>query len=148
MKALDRDEVLELLKPYFLLGMSITRACETSNVCDDQTILNWIREDESISRKIKAWQNYLPSKAEEVIATRIHKGDVKTSKWYVERKLRNEYSRRTEITGPDGGMTKEQEALKNIANNLSQLVEKKDGRRSPESDGSTGVETGEPNTGS
>lgn len=99
----NKDEILQSLKPYFLLGMSITKACETLGNIQDQTILNWINDDPSIGVKIKAWQNYLSAKAREVWAARIQEGkDYTAAKEWLERKEKSEFSGRTELTGADG----------------------------------------------
>lgn len=97
-KVLNKQETLEALKPYFLLGMSITKACETSGICDDQTILNWIKKDNTIRAKITGWQNYLSSKAREVWANKIQEEkDYQAAKDWLERKEKQEFSQKTEV---------------------------------------------------
>lgn len=92
----EKDELLELLKPYFLLGMSIHKACATSGLCDDQTILNWC-EDVEIRKKIESWQNYLSAKARNVVADKINQGSVEDSWKWLERKEKQEFSPKSEV---------------------------------------------------
>lgn len=125
MEALDHEKTLESLRPYFQLGMSITKACETSGVCDDQTILNWIKEDPSISSRIKAWQNYVSQRARTVIADKINEqNDPDAAKWWLERKEKKEFSTRSEVTGEDGvPLNPNNEVLKGIGDDLKKLVQ-------------------------
>ena len=103
-KAYNREEILEQLKSFFLLGMSITKACETSGICDDQTILNWIKDDDTIRAKITGWQNYVSASAREVWAKEItEKKNYIAAKEWLERKEKKEFSQRQEITGGEGG---------------------------------------------
>lgn len=100
---LDKEKTLELLRPYFERGWSITRACETSGLCDDQTILNWIKDDISIRAKIKSWQRLISDAAVDVWKAKIiNDKDYQASKEWLERKEKSEFSTRSEQTGANG----------------------------------------------
>lgn len=132
MEALNREEILEKLKPLFQLGMSISKACDTSGICDDQTIQNWIKEDSTISMKIKMWQGYVSSKAREIVALKINEeGDIEAAKWWLERKEKKEFSNRTEVTGEDGVPIGESENVKQISLDLKELFEKYGNNQEP-----------------
>lgn len=111
--ALDKEKTLESLRPYFQRGMSITKACEASGVCDDQTIFNWQREDPEISRRITAWQNTVSSKARSLLAEAITTEDatknpltkrerIRLAKWWLRHKERKEFSTRQEVESSGG----------------------------------------------
>lgn len=99
----ERDRIIhEVLKPYFLLGQSVERACRNGKF-PVSTFRDWLAEDEVLRREIESWQHYALSKAEETIVKKINEGDIDTAKWYAERKGKKEgYSNRVEITGEDG----------------------------------------------
>lgn len=112
---LDKEKTLETLRPYFERGMSITKACEASGICDDQTIFNWIKDDElnggtnpSLSSRIKAWQNTVSTAARNLIAEGITETDpkkaplakrerIRLARWWLRHKERKEFSTRQEI---------------------------------------------------
>ena len=101
-KAYDKQQILEGLKKYFLLGYSIQTACEYAGF-DPSLVYKWAREDPSLSSKIKAWQGQVNAKARELIVHSILgdekegiKPDLKTAQWWAERRERNDFSIRTE----------------------------------------------------
>ena len=49
------------------------------------------------------WKEQLTLKARTVIANSLNNKDENTAKWYLERKKKNEFGTRQEITGADGG---------------------------------------------
>jgi hypothetical protein len=100
--AYDKEKTLEILKPYFQRGWSVTKVCDKSGYCDDQTILNWMEDDLEIRAKIKVWQNEITEVAVENWKQKINEGDYIASKDWLERKAKDDFSTRTETTGADG----------------------------------------------
>jgi len=98
----DREKTLEDLKPYFLLGMSIDKACQTSGILDGDTVYRWCKDFE-VRKRVEAWQNYVSSKAREVWANEVNeKKNYTASKEWLERKEKGEFAPRSEVTGPEG----------------------------------------------
>jgi transposase-like protein len=96
----EREQIVQSLKKYFLLGYSITKACEYAGF-NHQTVYNWVNEDSILYSKIRAWQGEVNAKAREVIAKAIvgdkEKGiepDLNTAKWWAERTEKETFSTR------------------------------------------------------
>lgn len=100
-KAYDKDEILQSLKPYFMLGYNRTRAC-TLALFNPTTLSNWEAADATITVQINAWIEYANHKARSNVVESIEKGDKDLSKWWLERKDRNDFATRQESTGNDG----------------------------------------------
>lgn len=101
----DKDKVIESLKPYFLLGYSVTKACDLAQI-PQSTVATWISADESLRLKITAWQGMVSVKAREnvVVAIQGNKDrdiapDVGLSKWWLETKDGDEFKRTTKYEG-------------------------------------------------
>lgn len=98
----EKEEVIRSLKKYFLLGYSITKACEYAGF-PYQRVYEWVKEDVGLRSKIGAWQGQINAKAREVIAHSILgdekegiKPDLRTAQWWAERMEREDFSTRTE----------------------------------------------------
>ena len=59
--------VYELLKPYFLLGQSIERACMNAQI-PPTTVREWIADDDVVRRQIESWQSYRATRAERYVS--------------------------------------------------------------------------------
>jgi len=97
----QREEILESLRPYLQLGYSRGKACGFI-VFDETTLSKWVSSDEALSMKLQGWENAVNVKARQNIKNKIDEGDVDESKWWAERKMKGEFSTRTEQTGADG----------------------------------------------
>ena len=95
----QKDEMVEMLKPYLTVGMSVTKACKTAGL-PKTTITDYIRLDEekggTVRLRISAWQNYLNARAMQNIAMdiapelddgSIPKGNVNTSQRWVDTRM-------------------------------------------------------------
>ena len=113
----QRDQVLERLKPYFLLGYSRNKACILGKF-DGSTLSRWEKDDPELSRKIDSWIEYPTSIARQNIVKKLNSEDIDTSKWWLERR--------------DKDMTPKQESTVKIAdketleNAFTELVQGKD----------------------
>lgn len=96
----ERKVIIQSMKDYLKLGLTIKEAWRQAKLQDKvgyTTILNWIDNDKALCTQVEAWQNFLATKAEELICNEIiEKKDVKTAKWYLERVKKRKYSLRSE----------------------------------------------------
>ena len=107
-KEWDKTVVVEALRPYFLLGYSVNKACELAQI-PHSTVATWIGDDEELRLKIGAWQGEVSSKARQNIIVRIFgqkeeknvEGkiikpeiipDLELSQWWLERKDKDEFT--------------------------------------------------------
>ena len=95
-RAWDKDKVIEALKPYYKLGYSSTKACQYAGI-PQPTVTEWLKNDPELLLKVTAWQNEVNATARKNIAKKVQEGDDETSKWWVERKERDEMSTRTNV---------------------------------------------------
>lgn len=94
--------LVEKLEDAFRDGSSITEACELAGI-DRQTYYNWLKDKEGFSAKMEDAQNWVNEIARAVVAQRItRKKDPETAKWWLERRVKDKFSQRSEVTGKDG----------------------------------------------
>jgi hypothetical protein len=87
----DREKVMEVLKPYYKLGYSSTKACQYAGI-PQPTVTEWLKNDPELLLKVTAWQNEVNTIARTNLVAKIDSGDENTSKWWLERKERDEMS--------------------------------------------------------
>lgn len=104
----QKDSILESLRPYLEMGFSRSKSCKLIGL-DESTLSKWVKNDESLSMKLEGWENVLNALAISNIADAIRKeseldDDLRkdNTKWWLERKMKNDFSVRQENTGPDG----------------------------------------------
>jgi hypothetical protein len=103
----QREQILESLRPFLEAGMSRMKACESIGFVK-QTLSKWSVNDPALEMRLKSWENAVNMVALRNIADAIQKEgeteDTKkeTSKWWLERRMKQEFSTRTENTGADG----------------------------------------------
>jgi transposase-like protein len=103
----ERERIIQSLQVYLEAGLSRNKACEYIGL-PPQTLSNWVVNDESLGIKLQGWENATNILAVrnimDAIAKEAELEDTKkeTSKWWVERRMKNEFSTRTENTGADG----------------------------------------------
>lgn len=108
-KKRNKEKIIEVLKEYFKLGYSVTRACEIAGI-PQSTVATWIAEDEELRLKITAWQNEPNIVARRNWIEALEKGkptkfgdDKYTpAKDWLERREKDDFSTRGELTGKDG----------------------------------------------
>lgn len=96
-----KPDVVKKLEDAFSIGATIAEACIHAEITK-QTYYNWIEDKPELLDYFKQLREKPVLKARNNIALLIQKGDGETSKWYLERKKRDEFSTRTEHTGKDG----------------------------------------------
>ena len=103
----QRAEIIQSLQPYLEAGLSRNKACEYVGLTP-QTLSNWVIEDESLLIKLQGWENATNILAirniMDAIAIEAETEDARkeTSKWWLERRMKKEFSTRVESTGEDG----------------------------------------------
>lgn len=104
----QRQTILESLRPYLEMGFSRSKACKLIGL-DESTLSKWVKRDESLSMKLEGWENVLNALAISNIADAIRKeaeldDDLRkdNTKWWLERKMKTDFSTRQEQSGPDG----------------------------------------------
>ena len=89
-------EVVGKLELAFSRGLNITEACDFVGLSRD-TYYEKLKNDKGFSDKMSRAQNHLISSAKINIAAGIESGDIDLSKWYLERKCKDEYSVKRDI---------------------------------------------------
>lgn len=103
----ERENIIQGIKPYLEAGLSRNKACEAIELTPS-TLSNWVKADESLGMRLRGYENTLNVLAMANIAsalqTEAESDDARkeTSKWYLERRMKNEFSTRQENTGADG----------------------------------------------
>ena len=91
----QREEIIESLKPYLVLGYDLKNACINAEATYE-TVWDWVKKDNALLIRIKSWQNMISAKARKNIAKSIEDGDISISQWWVERREKKDFSLRTE----------------------------------------------------
>lgn len=99
--AYTEEEILEKLYEYLVLGYSIKKACLLGGI-HEQTVYSRRKKDESFSSKLSKLMNSPNVRARAVWVKRIDEGDYQAAKDWLERREKNEFSLRQEMTGQDG----------------------------------------------
>ena len=93
-RIVDKDVVAKL-EDAFSKGCTITEACLLSEISRD-AYYDYIKINPEFSHKVEMLKERVTLHARMNIAASIKAGDLADSKWYLERKAKNEFSLRTE----------------------------------------------------
>jgi hypothetical protein len=93
--------IVNKLEEAFAQGFSIVNACIWANI-SRETFYTYCEKTEGFLDRCKELQNKPLIKSILVINKAIQNNDVGTAKWYAERKAKDEFSLRQELTGKDG----------------------------------------------
>lgn len=97
----EKNRIIQSLREYLELGYSRNKACEFIGLTPS-TLSNWVKADNSLGMKLTGWQNKVNIQARKNIVEAIEneqgEKDTKkeTSKWWAERKMKADFSTRTE----------------------------------------------------
>jgi hypothetical protein len=94
-------ETVKKLKEGFAQGFSVDNACIWADI-SKQTYYTYCEKQVGFLDYCKTLQKKPLIKSILVINKALNEGDVSTAKWYAERKAKDEFSLRQEITGEDG----------------------------------------------
>lgn len=98
----QRAMIIQSLIPYLEMGFSRNKACALVGL-PPQTLSNWVVNDEALGIKLQSAENTLNALAISNIASAMQveaeTEDPKkeTSKWWLERKLKEDFSTKTEV---------------------------------------------------
>lgn len=95
------DEIIKSLVKSFEDGSTITEACNIAGI-SRQSYYDWMELHNDFSDKILIAQEYPDYVAKSLVVSAMKKGDVETGKWWLERRIKSEFSTRNELTGKDG----------------------------------------------
>lgn len=95
------EPVLQKLEQAFSLDCSDEEACLHAGI-SPSTLYNYQNEHKEFLERKNLLKKTLVLKARTVIAEALNKNDRCTASWYLERKMKSEFSTREELTGIDG----------------------------------------------
>lgn len=95
-------ETLDKLRHAFLMGCSDAEACIYANI-HPTTLYTYQLKTEGFKEQKELWKNNPTLVARSNVHNALQEGDKDMTKWYLERKKKDEFSTRSEITGKDGG---------------------------------------------
>lgn len=95
------SEILNKLEEAFIDDLTDQEACIYAGI-SHTTFYNYQKDNPEFIERKEQLRGALGIKAKENIAKAIRKGDKKTSKWWLSRKRKGEFSTRTELTGDEG----------------------------------------------
>lgn len=90
-------ETIDKLRQAFLIGATKEEAARYAGI-SKVTLYNYIEKVPEFMNEIKAWQDEPILKAKRKVVQELDK-DVKNAQWYLERKKKDEFSSRTEVSG-------------------------------------------------
>lgn len=104
-------------------GFTVSAACRLVGIHRD-TYYDWHTRFEGFSDRMQYAKDFALEAARQVVVKSIIEGDVQTSKWYLERKAKDEFSTRSEQTGKDGEAlyTGGKEELQDLVAEIKELL--------------------------
>lgn len=97
----EKETIIQSLEPYLKAGLSRNKACEAIGLTPS-TLSNWVSADDSLGIRLRGWENTLNILAmaniESALTKEAEMDDARkeTSKWWLERRMRNEFATKTE----------------------------------------------------
>ena len=95
------EDTIQKLEQAFMDGATVLTACEIAGI-GSSTFYDWLKDDEEFSERMEIARNYIDSIARINIARAVKKeektGETEESKWWAERRMKSEFSKRTDIT--------------------------------------------------
>lgn len=95
------NEVVSKLEQAFSMGCSDLEACLYADI-SKQTLYDYQKIHPAFVDRKAMLKERMVFKARSVIAEALNNKDENTAKWYLERKKKDEFGTRTEVTGKDG----------------------------------------------
>ncbi len=80
----NKDQIVELLYDYIVLGYSINKSCQYIGI-PHTTVHTWINNDPEVRMKINSWKNIVNLEARKRIVEKILDGDIKASMWWLDK---------------------------------------------------------------
>lgn len=109
-------ETIATLEEAFSNGASDKEAIFLANI-SSATFYNYCKEHPDFLERKEALKDMVKYQARKNIKEAIVGGDKLTSQWYLERKVKEEFAQRSEVTGKDGKDLIPNEETRNKAHN-------------------------------
>jgi len=90
------DKNVQELTKAFEDGATITEACHIAQIARS-TYYNWVEQYPEFMDKMSEAQEYPDAVAKMVVVRAMKKSDVETSKWWLERRIKKEFSAKSEL---------------------------------------------------
>lgn len=90
-------ETVQKLEEGFLMGLSDREACIYADIAVS-TLYNYCKKHKEFSERKELLKDNIKMKSKLNVAHGIKKGDINLSLWYLERKCKDEFSPKQEIT--------------------------------------------------
>jgi hypothetical protein len=120
------EKVVGKLKEAFLNDCNVVQACRYAGIHKD-SYYNYIKENKEFSDEIELLRNDLKLKSKFNIAKKIKEGDLDTSKWYLERRAKNEFSLKTISDNTNRNIEERDLTMENIKEIKAKLREEIEG---------------------
>lgn len=91
-------KIIEKLEQAFKLGCTNEEACFYAEI-SKSTFYDFIKENPEFSERFNDLKSYEKIKARMVVHNALKHNDKDMAKWYLERKVKDEFSTKQEITG-------------------------------------------------
>lgn len=96
------EEIVSKLEYAFRDGAHIYEACDMAGI-SKETYYQWLKDKPGFLTKMEEAREYITEIAQAVVARSITKRkDPETAKWWLERRKKDKFSTRSELTGKDG----------------------------------------------
>lgn len=109
------EEIVRKLEYAFQKDFNIVEACDYAGI-SRETYYDWIKKKKGFSDKMECAKSNLRRKAKVNLADKIEAGDIDATKWYLERKAKDEYSvkQNVEVTGLEQEKSKLDDILQQL----------------------------------
>ncbi|MCB0073702.1 MAG: hypothetical protein KDE20_19675 [Caldilineaceae bacterium] len=111
-------EAIGKLEEGFMMDFTVEEACLFAGISTD-SYYSYLKKNPEFANRKKLLNNNVAMKAKNNIASSINRGSEPDSKWWLERRRKDEFSTRSENTGIDG---KAQEFNLNISGIKEKLL--------------------------
>ena len=115
-------EVLEKLEQAFLQGLSDEEACLLAEI-DPKTLYNYCHKHPNFSSKKELLKERPKMLAKVNINKELEAGNIDVSKWFLERRAKDEFSTKQEVTNQIG--IDKNDTLNELAKNIRQILSPK-----------------------
>lgn len=96
------DDVLRKLEDGFIKGLSDREACLYADIAPS-TLYDYCKQQPAFSERKELLKNQVKVQAKLNVAEEVNNGNIDLSKWYLERKAKDEFSLKQEVEH-SGGM--------------------------------------------
>jgi len=93
--------IIAKLEDAYSVGATDVEACFFANISKD-TLYRYFKKHPEFCERKEALKNSLKFRSRKLVSKSVDEGNVGTATWYLERKAREEFSSRQELTGADG----------------------------------------------